>query len=707
MDPASPAYNVPIALRIEGRLSPPALARALADLVARHEVLRTTFPLAGEHPIQRIAEPSAFPLPELDLRPLAPAEREAALGAFAREELSRPFDLGAGPLVRGHLVRLDADTHVLLLAFHHAIFDGASLEVLARELATLYEGSATEDGARPPALPLQYADYALWQRRWLQGEVLERGLAFWSRTLAGAPRSLDLPLDRPRPAAPTGRGAFEPVRIAAPTLQALDALARSQGATRFMALLAALGALLHRCTGSEDLLVGAPVAGRSRDGLEGLIGFFVNTLALRVRLHGEPGFRQLLGRVREHTLAAFAHDDVPFDKVVERVRPERRTTHSPLFQVMLALQRPPAEAVARAGPRFRASEVDIGIAPFDLTWNLWERDGGLEGALLYSTELFEAATITRLVQDLGTLLEEVLAEPDRPLSRLARPSRWEQPEGATTAEVEEALLAQPSVADCAVRLRRPPASRALRVAYVSPPDARLTALPPHLAPDVVVPIHAVPLTPEGHVDEEALRRVPLLDAELAARWQEHLQRQWGAPEVVARVMPLASPARLLHVSALLERPRASPRGEGQARATGPRRPDAGRAPGAAAMAFADGGALTVPQDAPRTLTEALLHTARTAGDKGLTYVERDGSVQHQTYSELLHEARCVLGGLRANGLRPGARLILQLDSPRDLCAAFWACLLGGFQPVVVAVAATYETRNALVEKLFGVWEVLG
>ncbi|WP_224245441.1 non-ribosomal peptide synthetase [Hyalangium gracile] len=710
LDPGADPYNIPLTARLTGPLDVPTLARALGALLERHEGLRTTFPLGDSGPVQRILPPAPVPLPVTELGSVPESQRAEQLAALAREVLARPFQLAEGPLLRAHLVSMGATEHALLLAIHHTVCDGASLDVLARDLTALYEGLLAGDSAPLPALPVQYADYTLWQQQWLEGERLAQGLSFWRRALEGAPRWLELPVDRPRPSSPTSRGAMRGLRIAPSTTRALDALARAEGSTLFMALQAALGALLHRCTGSEDLVVGAPVAGRNRRELEGLIGFFVNTLALRIQLHGDPGFRELLTRVRAHTLECYAHQDVPFEKLVEELRPDRAAGHQPLFQVMLALQRPPPEVATRGGLHVRISETDIGVAPFELTWNFWEDAGGLEGTLLYNTDLFEAETVERLISDFQALLEEVTAVPDRPLSRLERPGRWGLPKELRPSEVEAALLADASVEDCAVRFRRLPDARPLSVAYVVPSGHRPTGgfrappLPAHLTPDVFVPVDTLPLTSQGRVDEDALQRLPVLEEPLARQWEEQLRQRHAFDTVEVHLTPPSRRREHLHLSRLVPGFRPGRAQEAQAAAQPTRAAPANSHSGA--MAFSDGGPLVLPDEAPRTLVAALLHVAASSGPRGVTYVGADGSVQRQRYSELLQEARCVLGGLRAHGLSAGDRAILQLDSLRDLCTTFWACLLGGITPVVVAVAPTYETRNAVIDKLHGAWELL-
>jgi Condensation domain/Phosphopantetheine attachment site/AMP-binding enzyme C-terminal domain len=344
--PGDPVYNIASALQVTGPLDPAALRRALAAVVARHESLRTTFGLAGAVPVQVIAPAAEARLLLADLSGLAPAEREREVARLCREEARRPFELAAGPLLRAVLLRLSAARHVLLFTQHHIVSDGWSSGVLSREVMALYSGAAL------PELPVQYADFAVWQRQWLTGEVLERQVDLWRRRLAGAPAVLDLPTDRPRPALRTTRGNHCKLRLPAEAAARLKALARELSATPFTVLLAAWQALLHRVTGQEDLCVAAPVANRDRREIAGLIGFFVNTLVLRGDLSGDPGFGELVSRLREVALEAFAHQDLPFEKLVEKLRPERGFRVEP-GEVEAALRRQSAvrdaAVVARGG----------------------------------------------------------------------------------------------------------------------------------------------------------------------------------------------------------------------------------------------------------------------------------------------------------------------------------------------------------------------
>jgi amino acid adenylation domain-containing protein/non-ribosomal peptide synthase protein (TIGR01720 family) len=409
--PGSPLYNMPGALRVEGPLDGAGLALCLGEIVRRHEALRTVFAAPEGAPVQVILPAGPFPLPVVDLSALPEHAREAMALSLIREEAARPFDLTRGPLLRGLLVRLAERDHAVALTLHHIAGDGWSLGLLVREIAALYPAFAARRPSPLPELPVQYADFAVWQHSWLRGEVLEREMAFWRQQLAGLPPLLELPTDRPRPAAQSFQGTARPVRLPAGLTRQAEALARREGATLFMVLLAGFQALLARYSGQDDLAVGSPVAGRNRVEIEGLIGFFANTLVLRGDLADSPTFGELLGRVRETSLAAWLHQDIPFEKLVEELAPERGLAHSPLFQAMLVLQNAPAGSLEIQDLCLRPVSVDAATSKFDLTLILEEHEGVLAGTVEYATDLFDAATIDRLAGHFERLLAAALAAP--------------------------------------------------------------------------------------------------------------------------------------------------------------------------------------------------------------------------------------------------------------------------------------------------------
>ncbi|HSU13028.1 non-ribosomal peptide synthetase, partial [Longimicrobium sp.] len=418
LQPGSPLFNLPVSLRLAGALDLAALERAIGEIVRRHEPLRTTFAEPEGVPVQVIAPFRGFALAVEDLSALGAEEREAVVRRRAGDDAARPFDLSAGPLFRAGLLRLGGEEHVLLLCMHHIVSDGWSMRVFFRELAALYE--AYRDGRESPlpALAVQYADHAVWQRRHLRGETLERQVAWWRERLAGAPELLELPTGHPRPAVQRHRGAHEPIRIGAALRERLEALGRSEGATLFMVVLGAFQVLLAKYAGSADVVVGSTVAGRTRGETEGLIGLFMNVLVLRTDLSGDPGFREVLRRVREVTLAASEHQDVPFERLVTALRPERSLGHSPLVQVLFELHNDEGMGARLPGLRVEGAEPDAVMAKFDLSVTMSAGPDGLTGGLTYSTDLFEPATARRMVAHLERVLEQVAGDADRRLSGL-------------------------------------------------------------------------------------------------------------------------------------------------------------------------------------------------------------------------------------------------------------------------------------------------
>jgi amino acid adenylation domain-containing protein/non-ribosomal peptide synthase protein (TIGR01720 family) len=425
LEPDSAAYNIPTAVRLTGQLDLAALEHSLHALVERHESLRTTFAAVDGQPVQLIAPVAELPLPLVDLRQLPQGEREAEAQRLAAEEARQPFNLGSGPLTRARLLRLAPDDHIMLLTMHHIVSDGWSIGVLVREIAALYAGQPL------PPLPIQYADYAAWQRTWLAGDGTgetpqQRQLAYWRERFSGELPVLELPTDRPRPAVSSGRGEHYHFDLPGDLTGELRNLGQREGVTLFMTLLAAFQLLLMRYSGTDDIVVGTPIANRTRPELEGLIGFFVNTLALRTDLSGEPGFRELLRRVRETALGAFAHQDVPFEMVVEAVQPERNLSRTPLFQVMFVLQNLPQQGRSLPGLSMRQLETHSGVSSFDLTLNISEQGDGLHAIFEYSSDLFEAATIERMAGHFATLLRAIVATPDTPITRLPLLTEAEQ-----------------------------------------------------------------------------------------------------------------------------------------------------------------------------------------------------------------------------------------------------------------------------------------
>jgi amino acid adenylation domain-containing protein len=419
LEPNSPFYNIPAAVQVTGPLDVEALRASLDEIVRRHEALRTTFATVDGRPVQRIADELQVPFTLVDLSELPEAEREEEIRTRAVAEAQRPFDLSQGPLLRVSVLRASAAKHVCLLTMHHVVSDGWSMGVFIRELAALYQAISAGRPSPLEGLLVQYADYAVWQREWLAGRVVEEQLDYWQRQLGDAPAALEMPTDRPRPAVRSFRGADRPLELSAELTESLRALGRRQGTTLFMTLLGAFQALLSRYSGQEQVYVGTPIAGRNRSEIEGLIGFFVNTLVLRGDLSGNPSFAEFLERVRKTTLEAYAHQDLPFEQLVDHLQLERDLSRTPLFQVMFAFENAPMQDVEVADLSFSALAAPTGTAKFDLTLSLSETAGGLSGSLNYNTDLFEEATVERMIEHFRNLLRAIAEDPGRRLSEFS------------------------------------------------------------------------------------------------------------------------------------------------------------------------------------------------------------------------------------------------------------------------------------------------
>ena len=415
MEPGNPFYNCPVALRLKGQLHIEALERALQKIVRRHEILRTTFKVVDGQPVQVVSGRTQS-LPVIDLSGLGEAEEEAQ--AVLEEEARRPFSLDQGPLLRTTLIRLSEQEYILAVVLHHIVADGWSTGILVREIKALYESFSRGERSPLSELPIQYVDFAHWQRERFEGEYLEKLIAYWKEQLRGDLPVLELPTDRPRASVQTFSGARQSLVLTKELADELKALSRGEGVTLFMLLLAAFQTLLHRYTGQTDILIGSPIANRNRREIEDLIGFFVNTLVLRTDLSGNPTFKELLRRVSQVTLEAYDHQDLPFEKLVEVLQPGRDMGHSALFQVMFVLQNANLSPLELTGLMLTPIDIHSGTSKFDLTMEMVETEQGLTALLEYNTDLFDASTIERLLRQFRTLLEGVSQHPHLKLSEL-------------------------------------------------------------------------------------------------------------------------------------------------------------------------------------------------------------------------------------------------------------------------------------------------
>ncbi|MFN6274067.1 MAG: condensation domain-containing protein, partial [Microcystis sp.] len=420
LSPDSHSYNLLDALRLEGNLNLLALEQSLSELIRRHEILRTTFPMVEGQPIQRIAPPSTVSLPLEDLQGSSKNEQTEHLQEIAIAFSLKPFNLAKESLVQFKLLKLGSQEYVLLLKMHHIIYDGWSLSIFFGELSQLYAAFVRGLPSPLPELSIQYADFAVWQRQWLTGEVLERQLNYWQKQLQDAPTILELPTDYPRPPIPSFRGDGQVFRLNQDLTQRLKRLSQESGATLFMTLLAAFFVLISRYSGQLDVLVGSPIANRNSSAIEKLMGFFANTLALRGDMSGNPSFLELLERVKQTTLSAYAHQDLPFEMLVEKLQLNRDLSHNPLIQVMFSLQNTPQSEASLSGLKMESLPLSVEIkARFDLEVNFWEVSDRLEAVWCYSTDLFAAPTINQMGQHFQNLLTAIAANPNMGIFELS------------------------------------------------------------------------------------------------------------------------------------------------------------------------------------------------------------------------------------------------------------------------------------------------
>jgi amino acid adenylation domain-containing protein len=437
MDPGRSVYNIPLAIRFTGPLEVPVLERTFGEVVRRHESLRTRFGERDGEPWQRIEEPWTVQVPLVDLSALPVQRREEAARRLAVEIADRPFDLSREVLWRAAVLRLEEEDHVGVVTFHHIVSDAWSMGVLIEEVSALYDAFVDARPSPLEDLRVQYADFANWQRQWLRDELLESQLGYWRRHLDGAPEVIQLPTDYPRPARPSSEGASEPFEAPAELSQRFGKLVRGEGGSLFMGLLAAFDVLLARLGGQEDLVVGSPMANRSRVETEKLIGFFVNVLPLRNRISAEMSFRELLSEVKGSVLGAVAHQDVPFERLVDSLGVDRRLEHSPIFQVVLSFQNAPMDPLDLAGLTLRPFGVRRETTKFDIVFNLRDTADGLRGVLQYRKDLFKPSTVRRMLGRYERLLEEVSERPDRPIGEIELLSEEDKAVFGASTVVEE------------------------------------------------------------------------------------------------------------------------------------------------------------------------------------------------------------------------------------------------------------------------------
>ncbi|GAA2264397.1 hypothetical protein GCM10010145_44460 [Streptomyces ruber] len=708
LDDGAATYNIPLVVPLRAPVDTEALHAALGDVTDRHESLRTVFAEHDGVPYQHILPPGERH-PELH-RVDCPAEETGAHVAAAlrhRFDLTRDLPLTASLFGTG-------PEYTLVLVLHHSAADGWSLRPFADDLGTAYAARRAGRAPRWSALPVQYADHAVWQRALLAPEPegpgrLERLTAHWRTALADLPEECTLPGDRPRPAAARGAGAHVTATVDAALHKALLDLADREGASLFMVLHAAVSALLTRCGAGEDVVLGTPVAGRSEPALDDVIGLLTNTLVLRADTSGDPAFRALLARLRTSDLSALDHQDLPFDRLVEELNPPRHPSRHPLFQVMLALQNNERAVLRLDGQEVPLRPTATGTAKFDLFVDVLERyddagaPDGLDLHVEYATDLYDTATAEAFAQALHQVLGAVSADPDVRVRALPAPpapfGRTPGTAAATTdtdaAEAERTALSVPGIRDAAALPG--PDGGPLHL-YVVPGRADAAERVEQLLGSAgrgtvrVTAVGILPRTADGTLDTEALGSLPLVDGVAADAWQRRLARVPGVTEVRVTVENVPEEPARRHVGT----PR---RAAGQTPAE-----HAGTAPATAVPALSEGAELAEPPVSG--WAQALLRAAESPHGE-VVHVHADGSENRRSYASLVTEASQVLAGLRKAGLRPGDQVILQCDESEDFLAALWGCILGGFVAVPLTVPASYTTSSAALAKLEGIWRMLG
>ncbi|MER7405968.1 amino acid adenylation domain-containing protein [Streptomyces sp. NPDC000070] len=691
LDPSSATYNIPLVVPLEHGLDEEALRSALADVVDRHESLRTVFADEGDGPRQRIMPPGTL-RPRLRIVDCPDEEVDAQVAAAGRHsfDLTRDSPLWAAVVGTG-------TRRTLLLVLHHSAADGWSLRPLAEDLSAAYEARTQGRAPHGKPLPVQYADYALWQRAVLAPAPegpgrLEQLTGFWREALAGLPTESTLPADRARPAVAGGAGASVSATVDAEPHERLVRLADAEDASLFMVLHATVAALLSRWGAGTDLAIGTPVAARSEAALDDVIGLVTNTLVLRTDASDDPGFPELLRRTRRFDLAALDHQDLPFDLLVDDLNPPRHPARHPLFQVMLALQNNEPALLRLGGRSTPLRPTATGTAKFDLFVDVTERrdeqgaPGGLDLHVEYATDLFAPETAVRFAEALSAALDAVGADPALRVSDL--PARGPRPQ-CPPDDLAAVALPVAGVRD-AVALPPLDASGAPTVCVV---PGRATApgqVEQSLDAVRVTAVNGLPRTAEGALDIDALRALPVVDRTAAARWERELARLTGVREARVELEDVPEELGRVHTG--------PPRSE-----TGPQTAPEPGSQSDRVPAFSEGPPLPEPSVSgwAAVLTRA---AAKPHGE--IVHVRADGAETRRSYASLVEEASRVLAGLRHKGLRPGDQVILQCSDTEDFTAALWGCVLGGFVAVPLTVPASYAAPSAAVTKLEGIWRML-
>ncbi len=715
--PDSTALNLSQAARIQGSINIEVLQQSWHKIVNRYEILRTSFTFLEGALVQvSIPHLDASILVE-DYSSLSATETTAVLEKSFEQESLKSFDLSQAPLFSLKLIKLSDTEGVLILTSHHIINDILSINVLIQELLALYDASLENRQSPLAELEIQYRDYAAWQRQWLQGEVLEKGLNYWQKQLAGVSSLYPVPVDHFQ-GSPGFRGTQKVFSIPTNILPEVQQLSNQYNITPVVFFLSVFYVLISQYSLKQDIVVSFPVSGRVHHKLQFAIGFFADIILLRAQLTDNLTFKELLYKVKEITLEAYANQHIPLNYVAELVAHQTSQQYKNLFQILFDYI--DVGKNTQTYTNFTLTTIE-GKSPtdVDLFFALLKADQEFRGILTYNANLFEEDTITALIDSYLLILEQCINSPEAKINELELLENLKVHQVALHSEerkqalVEAALRSLPEVQECATLTRDDQLVAYLVVSgkfSVEKIDSYLKShLSPEFLPSAYVPISALPRTELGQIDEAALATIEVLDSELIALWQEKLRENSQIEQVAVVVQPHQTKASLpVHILDVV--PETSLTSIFSTTTT--------EAPSveqvvsqsenwaAAVPALSDGGLLTVPEDAPLTLTEALIQTATRYQQKEIIYILSPNQQVSQTYSSLLGEAKCILNGLRDQGLQAGDKIILQIECLRDYFPALWGCILGGIQPVTVAVAKTYQQPNAVVKKLYNTWELL-
>lgn len=709
----SSAYSMPLVLRVMGAFDVERARRSLLKISDRHEILRTTFKDEGSVAQQII---HAQMPPELNSIDISSSSSDFNIENYLKAEIARPFDLGTGPLLRLNVVSTGSDEHYLLFNMHHIISDGWSINNLCAEFCQFYGLDGGNETFPANELSLHYADFSVWQRDWLETEEANTQLRYWQDYLKGLPECINLPLDYPRPEMQSYRGKHIPIEISKSLSDKLENYSKEHGVSLFMTLISAFSVLLYRWSGEKDVAIGSALAGRTRTELEPLIGFFANLWVLRSDLSGNIKFLDVLKTTKGNTLKAYSNQMLPFDLVVDAVQPKRSLAYSPVFQVMFLLHNNSEHEYFLEGMSAENVDIEFGIAKHDLSVNLWPSEKGIFGAIEYASDLFKEDTISELSKGFRQVLTQICEDTDVRINEfnigVSNNVRHANNVEILTKGVKQALLHEASIHDCAILNINESGLSAL-VSYVVCRDDREIIktrrafeekFPPVFWPKAWVQVTHIPLTKNGAIDEPRLRKLPVMSESELAFANSKLGPFF--PDSAYAIVNQASPEaqKIVHISDIYSNwhwlSGSSELNEYLSSE------DKESYHGCSNDAYAFGGELTIAECSPETLTEALIETANKFPSKGIHFILSDEKQYFLSYPDLLENAKTVLGGLKQSQLSVGDAVILQLENTRDHLVCFWACVLGGFRPVTVAIAPSYAEKNGVVDKLYNIWKLL-